>query len=91
MTTTDYLTNDSTPKQLCEFLRTQKSESPLLIGHEPFLSEMLSLLIGDIRHAQIEMHCCSLALVKMESSLHYGSGVLEMLVHPGLLRPWLKQ
>jgi phosphohistidine phosphatase len=91
MAATEDLATGSHPKRVCDYLRTMNAESALLIGHEPFLSEMISLLIADVRHAQIDMHCCSLASVKIESSLHYGSGTLDFLVHPDLMQRWLKR
>jgi phosphohistidine phosphatase SixA len=52
----------------------------LLIGHEPYLSELISLLIGGNKKVEIEMRKCSLALVNISIPIHQGTGVLKFLI-----------
>jgi phosphohistidine phosphatase SixA len=51
-----------------------------LIGHEPYLSETISLFIGGNRKVEIEMKKCSLALVEISIPIHPGSGILKFLI-----------
>ena len=52
----------------------------LLVGHEPFLSETISLLIGGDHKTDIEMKKCSLALVEVLEPLRPGTGLLKQLI-----------
>ena len=53
--TTEYLVNGANPKQLFKQIVELDVESVLLIGHEPFLSDTISLIIGGISNINIEM------------------------------------
>jgi len=79
---------DGNPKELIDSLKNQsrKCAQVLLVGHEPYLSRLISLLIsGDTRIA-IALKKGSLCLLSTES-LQYGRcATLEWLLSPGQLR-----
>ncbi len=77
---TEYLTNGSNPKQLVNLLDEQNVESILLVGHEPHLSETVTTVLADNRFIYLEMKPCSLALVEIDSPLHFGTGILKFLI-----------
>jgi phosphohistidine phosphatase len=79
--TTEYLLNGTPPQQLFQWIEKFDVESFLLVGHEPFLSTAISLLISGGQKADIEMKKCSLAIVESPASLQLGSGVLKQLIH----------
>ena len=72
--------NGSDPQQLFKQLNKLKASSVLLVGHEPYLAETISLLIGGNRSAEIEMRKCSLALVDISIPIHQGTGLLKFLI-----------
>jgi phosphohistidine phosphatase len=79
---------DGNPKELIDSLKNnfRKRTQVLLIGHEPYLSRLISLLIsGDTRIA-ITLKKGGLCLLSTES-LQYGRcATLEWLMSPGQLR-----
>jgi phosphohistidine phosphatase len=79
--TTEFLVNGSNQKQLFRQMTAFNVESVLLVGHEPFLSETISLLIGGDHKTDIEMKKCSLALVEVLDPVRPGSGTLKQLTH----------
>jgi len=78
--TSELLVNGSDPRQLFEKLNKLRVPSVLLVGHEPYLSETISLLIGGNRKVEIEMRKCSLALVDVSIPIHQGAGLLKFLI-----------
>ena len=80
ITFNNLLINGSDPQQLFHHLDELRESSILLIGHEPYLSEIISLLIGGKKNVEIEMRKCSLALVKISNPIHPGTGVLKFLI-----------
>ena len=76
----DLLMNGSDPRQLFEQLEELRVSSVLLVGHEPYLSETISLLIGGNGSVEIEMRKCSLALVDVSIPIHQGTGLLKFLI-----------
>jgi len=78
---TEYLVNGSNTQKLFRQITELDVESVLLVGHEPFLSETISLLIGGNEKANIEMKKCSLALVEIPESIYPGTGILKQLTH----------
>ncbi len=81
METSEYLMNGTHPKQLFKQIAEFDVESVLLVGHEPFLSDTISLLIGGDRKTDIEMKKCSMALVEILDPLRPGTGILKQLIH----------
>lgn len=78
--TSELLVNGSDPRQLFEKLNKLSVASVLLVGHEPYLSETISLLVGGNRKAEIEMRKCSLVLVDVSNPIHQGAGILKFLI-----------
>jgi len=76
----DLLLNGSDPLELFEQMNSLNVSSILLVGHEPNLSELISLLIGGKRNVEIEMKKCSLALVDISDPMDQGTGVLKFLL-----------
>jgi phosphohistidine phosphatase len=76
----ELLINGSDPQHLLNQLDKLRESSVLLIGHEPYLSELISLLIGGNKKVEIEMRKCSLALVNISNPIHQGTGVLKFLI-----------
>ena len=76
----ELLLNGSDPQQLFDRLNEINVTSVLLVGHEPYLSETISLLIGGDRGVEIEMKKCSLALVNISLPIRPGSGKLKFLI-----------
>jgi phosphohistidine phosphatase len=76
----EFLLNGSDPQLLFDQLNELRVLSVLLVGHEPCLSETISLLIGGSRSVEIEMRKCSLALVNISIPIHQGAGFLKFLI-----------
>jgi phosphohistidine phosphatase len=81
METTDHLANGANAKKLFKQITDFDVESVLLVGHEPFLSETISLLIDGDNKTNIEMKKCSLALVEIVGPIRHGTGILKQLIH----------
>ena len=80
ITVSELLMNGTDPRRLFDQLNKLKVPSVFLIGHEPYLSETISLFIGGNRKVEIEMKKCSLALVEISIPIHPGSGILKFLI-----------
>jgi phosphohistidine phosphatase len=81
MEVSENLINGSNPKHLFKQIADFDVESVLLVGHEPFLSETISILIGGDNKTNIEMKKCSLALVEVTEHIRNGTGILKQLLH----------
>jgi phosphohistidine phosphatase len=90
METSEYLVNGAHPKQLFKQITEFDVESVLLVGHEPFLSDTISLLIGGDHKADIEMKKCSLALVEVLEPIRPGTGILKQLIHVETISKFIK-
>ncbi len=90
METSEYLVNGTNPKQLFKQIAEFDVESVLLVGHEPFLSDTISLLIGGDNKANIEMKKCSLALVEVIEPVRQGTGILKQLIHVETISQFIK-
>ena len=77
---TEYLVNGSNPRQLFSSLADYDAESALLVGHEPFLSDTISLLLTGERLIDIEMKKGSLACLEIQDVRHPGTGTLKYLI-----------
>lgn len=76
----ELLMNGADPQQLFEQLNKLNAPSVFLVGHEPYLSETISLLIGGNRKVEVEMRKCSLALVDATIPVRQGAGILKFLI-----------
>jgi phosphohistidine phosphatase SixA len=81
METTEYLVNGTNPKRLFKHIAELDVESVILVGHEPFLSNTISLIIGGNNNADIEMKKCTLAFVEVHVPIRPGSGILKQLIN----------
>jgi phosphohistidine phosphatase len=90
METTEFLVNGSNQKQLFKQITEFDVESILLVGHEPFLSDTISLLIGGDHKTDIEMKKCSLALVEVLEPVRPGTGMLKQLTHVETIARFIK-
>ena len=88
--TSEYLVNGANPKQLFKQINELDVESVLLVGHEPFLSETVSLIIGGDKRTNIEMKKCSLALVEIIEPVRQGTGILKQLIHVETISKFIK-
>jgi phosphohistidine phosphatase len=65
-------------------LRTLRGETPVLVGHEPMLSEAVALAIGG--KASIELKKAGMAFVEFTPSASRVEGILQLLLSPAVLR-----
>lgn len=70
-----------------EFLRTLKSKSVVLVGHEPNLSTLVATAIaGERARARITFKKGGAACMEFAGSVHPGRATLKWLVPPRVLR-----
>ena len=79
--TTEHLTSSSDPRHVIRDLSGLSNESVLLVGHEPHLSTLISVLIGGSERGRVLMKPCSLACVSAPSPLERDRGLLQWLIH----------
>jgi phosphohistidine phosphatase len=77
---TEYLLPGSDKRQLFELLNSTDCESILLAGHQPHLSQTVSLLLSAREDIPIEFRKCSLAKLDVSPPVQRGCGMLEWLV-----------
>ena len=77
---TEFLGVGADPQRLFDYLSELKISSVILIGHEPNLSETISLLTSETRDAGIQMKKCSLALVEAPTPISPNEGLLNWLI-----------
>ncbi len=82
---TEFLDPQSDPRQLFTELSSYKADSIMLIGHEPLLSEAISLLISGNRSMKINVAKATLVAVDADASVQNGSGKLEIVMPHRLL------
>jgi phosphohistidine phosphatase len=90
METTEFLVNGSNQKQLFRQITAFDVESVLLVGHEPFLSETISLLIDGDHKSDVEMKKCSLALVEVLELVQPGRGTLKQLINIEIIAKFIE-
>lgn len=81
---TDHLAPDGDPKKLIEQLNAEKpaSDDVLLVGHEPYLSRLIALLISGNTNLAIELKKSGLCRLEAEP-LRYGRcAILHWLLTP---------
>lgn len=77
---TEFLDPMSDPRQLFTELSSYRVDSIMLVGHEPFMSEAISLLISGNRSMRINMPKATLACVEADDSVQLGTGRLDFLL-----------
>ena len=80
--TTEYLIPGSDYRKLIEQLNLMQGKNPLLVGHEPHLSEFIAQLIGGIDFRRIEMRKGYLAGLNIPLPIVRGTATLILLVNP---------
>ena len=80
LTTTEYLTPESDPRQIVQELNKLTSSSVLLVGHLPNIQVLASLLVTGTRHAGIRVSTGTLLEIESTVPLEYGNGVMNWLL-----------
>ena len=83
--TTDALRSGADSVEALKEINAHEVESMLLIGHEPQLSGLVSLLTGGDEQFRVEMKKASLACVEIDPPARKGHAVLAWLLDSGLL------
>lgn len=83
---TECLVPGNNPRPLLEQFNGRQADSVLLVGHEPLLSELISMLVSGGPELRIEIKKSSLALVEATSPVRSGHGLLKWLIHVDLLQ-----
>ena len=86
---TDHLAPNGSPKLLIEQINglDPRTKNILLVGHEPYLSRFISLLISSNSTAQIDLKKGGLARLNIEEKLRFGRcAELSWLLAPSQLR-----
>ena len=76
----EHLTPSSDHRNIIREVNALGMDRILLVGHEPHLSALISLLVTGSRAAQIEMEKGSLACVGVSAQLKFGDGTLEWIL-----------
>jgi phosphohistidine phosphatase len=77
---TQYLIPGSDHMELVKQLNELSPEKVLLVGHEPHLSTLVSLLVNGKTYSHIEIKKGSLALVETPTPIEKGKGALKWLL-----------
>lgn len=77
---TDYLLNGIDHNQFIQFLNTKEHSCVVLVGHQPLLSEIISLLITNSTQGAIEIKPCTIAAVEIPKPIMPGKGKLTFLI-----------
>jgi phosphohistidine phosphatase len=80
ISTSEFLTSSGAPRQILDQLKSLGGSGVLLVGHEPQLSKVISLLISGDEGQMVEMKKGSLAGVEIPGTLEQGQGILKWLV-----------
>lgn len=79
---TDLLVPEKPPGRILEFLQQRKTPSVLLVGHEPHMSSLISLLLCGSPHLAITMKKGGLCKLSLSSNFEPGTATLEWLLAP---------
>ena len=80
ISTSESLLSSSAPQQILEQLQSLSVPGLLLVGHEPHLSKVISLLMSGDEGQKVELKKGSLACVEIPPPLEPGRGILKWLV-----------
>jgi phosphohistidine phosphatase len=85
--TLDVLAPDSVPEMTVEWLRNLEAEETVaLVGHEPHLGTLAGYLLTGKRISFIDLKKAGVALLDLPDPPQSGSGALEGLLTPRMLR-----
>ena len=88
---TEYLTPSTDQRQIIGHLNMRDSPAGiLLVSHEPFLSVLISQLVGGSRNVRVDVGTGCLACVRLPSPIATGSGVLRWLLPQQAIRSLLE-
>lgn len=79
---TEYLLSGNNHRDLLGEINKHQVGSLMLVGHEPQLSGLISLLTAGDKHFRVQMKKGSLACIESQFPLKRGEGVLEWLLTP---------
>jgi phosphohistidine phosphatase len=77
---TEYLVPGTRKKPLLDLLNSMKVSSIILVGHEPHLSQTISLLLSEEESLPIEMKKCSHACLVASDPVRGGHALLQWLL-----------
>lgn len=77
---TEYLVPGTRKGQLFDLLNSNSLHSALLAGHEPHLSQTVSLLLSEKESLPVEFKKCSLACLVASEPIRNGHALLQWLV-----------
>lgn len=80
VTTSEFLVPESNIAQLLKELNELTAPAVLLIGHEPQMSALISVLISGSERAHIEMKKATLACLAVQKPVQEGMGLLRWLI-----------
>jgi len=86
VTLTDYLVADGNPLELIRELNDEKPQSVLLVGHEPYLTGLISLLVTGESDAAIELKKGGLCKLSTDRLAFGQCATLNWLLTPKQLR-----
>ncbi|MBA4311966.1 MAG: phosphohistidine phosphatase SixA [Chlorobiaceae bacterium] len=78
--TSEHLTPLSDHRQILEILVKLRCNSVLLVGHEPYLSILISLLTTGTRHGRFIISKGGIAVIHLDGSVSAGNGALRLLL-----------
>ncbi len=77
---TDDLVPSGSPRHILRELKKLNAPAVLLVGHEPHLSETISVLLSKEGKSRVEMKPCSLACLTTEDPVKGGQAILHWLL-----------
>ncbi len=83
---TEYLTPASDHRQLFNILNARGDDSCLVIGHEPYLSTMVSLLVTGSRTSKVEVKTGGLLYIETAGAAGRSSGILRWVLPSSTMR-----
>jgi len=86
ITLTDLLTPDGNPLELIRELNDEKPQSVLLVGHEPYLSGLISVLVTGESKAAIELKKGGLCKLSADRVAFGQCATLNWLLTPKQMR-----
>ncbi|MBI5021511.1 MAG: phosphohistidine phosphatase SixA [Ignavibacteriales bacterium] len=78
--TSEHLTPSSDHRHIFEILRSLQHKTVLLVGHEPHLSTLISLLITGTRYGKFIVSKGGIAVIHLEDSVSAGNGALRLVL-----------
>ncbi|MGB2869092.1 MAG: phosphohistidine phosphatase SixA [Bacteroidota bacterium] len=81
--TTEFLVPGTDPRQLFDEINAHSFKSVLLVGHEPLMGTLVSVLTSGDSELKVDFKKCSLALVETLAPVKKGRGMLQWLIQVG--------